>query len=145
MSSPITPISSVALRLGPGSPLSLALASILAFGGLSAVAGCHGGPPAAAEVDPAVAAAPEVPPANPLVGVAPVEGERLAGVVAEVLPAGGYTYFRLSEGGWAVVMGPGPAVGQAIEAAVFARKTDFRSRRLDRAFAELAFVNLSGG
>ena len=39
-------------------------------------------------------------------------------------------------------MGPGPAVGQTVDARVFGRQTDFRSRRLDRTFAELAFVSL---
>ena len=46
---------------------------------------------------------------------------------------------------WAVVMGVGPAVGQRVQAQVFAHKADFRSRRLDRTFATLQFVSLTGG
>lgn len=130
------------------SPLSVACASILAFAALAGVAGCEASPPAVAEGRPPATAATGDPLAgdpagNPLVGIQRADGAALAGVVAEVLPTGGYTYFRLTDGGWAVVMGPGPAVGQRVEARVFARKADFRSRRLDRTFAELAFVDLS--
>lgn len=136
-------------RLDLASPLSVACASILAFAALAGVAGCEASPPAVAEGRPPATAATgdplsgDPPAGNPLAGIQRADGEALAGVVAEVLPTGGYTYFRLTDGGWAVVMGPGPAVGQRVEARVFARKADFRSRRLDRTFAELAFVDLS--
>lgn len=93
--------------------------------------------PAPAEATPA---------ANPLTTVEGAEGTR-AGTVLEVLPAGSYTYFRLDDHpqSWAVVMGVGPAVGQRVQAQVFARKAEFRSRRLDRTFATLHFVSLTGG
>lgn len=137
--------------LAEGSPLAWALASIVAFAAMAAVAGCQVGPPAADELAldrlPAeqVVDAPHAPGAgNPLADLASVDG-RLGGRVAEVLPAGGYTYFRLADGTWAVVMGRGPTVGQTIDARVFAEKRGFRSRRLDRTFAALRFVSLSGG
>lgn len=116
--------------------LAVAFASIIAFAALAGVAGCDAGPPA-------TAAGPAAPAAHPFAGLDPLDA-RIGGTVAEVLPTGGYTYFRLAgpRPAWAVVMGPGPAVGERVEARVFARKADFRSRRLDRTFASLSFVTL---
>lgn len=129
------------MRLMPSeSPLSVALISIVAYAALVASVGCHDGPPPAAAV-----AAPEVvAPANPIADAPPVD-RTMAGEVAEVLPAGSYTYFRTADGRWAVVLGAGPAVGDRVLARVFAEKNDFRSRRLDRTFAALRFVSLIGG
>ncbi len=112
-------------------PAGLLLASALSFAAMAAVAGCQSRD------------LPSAPAGNPLADVEP-SAARLAGRVVEVLPAGDYTYFRLAEGGWAVAMGRGPAVGERIDARVFAEKRDFRSRRLERTFDVVRFVSLTG-
>lgn len=121
-------------------PAVLLAAWASCFGLTALIAGCQ----SQSAASPAPSAAAEAPPVNPLAGVDPSDA-RLVGEVVEVLPTGGYTYFRLADETWAVVMGAGPAVGDRIDARVFAEKRDFRSRRLDRTFAALHFVSLTGG
>lgn len=112
----------------------VAVAFIAAFGVF--LAGCQ---PAAAPPPRPVAA-----PASPLAAAEPTDAP-LTGRVVEALPAGGYTYLRLDGPAprWAVVSGAAPAVGEQLSARVFARAPGFHSRRLDRTFAELSFVQLT--
>jgi len=157
MSSPIVPIRLsrlTHLRPRPRSPLGLALASLVCVSAVALGLGCEARPVEAADgpasvappagAPPATEPAPGPKPAHPLAGLERIDAQ-LVGDVAEVLPAGGYTDFRLADGTWAVVMGAGPAVGARIQARIFAERRNFRSRRLDRTFAAVRFVSLTGG
>ena len=82
---------------------------------------------------------------SPLGGlVPPAPGqERLVGVVAEHLPAGGYTYLWVEpEHGdprWVVTVRRDVGAGDRIRVDSLGSRHDFYSRRLDRRFAELVF------
>jgi hypothetical protein len=82
---------------------------------------------------------------NPLGGlVPPAPGqEALVGVVAEHLPAGGYTYLWVEpEQGparWVVTMRRDVGQGDRVRVDSLGSRHDFYSRRLDRRFAELVF------
>lgn len=78
--------------------------------------------------------------ANPL-ATATHETLEKAGVVAERLPAGKYTYLRIEgpEQFWIATIGAGVAPGRAVTVRSFACTDDFHSRRLDRRFATLHF------
>ena len=82
---------------------------------------------------------------NPLGGLAPPAAgqERLVGVVAEHLPAGGYTYLRIEpERGpaqWVVTTRRDVGAGDRVSVDSLGSRHDFYSRRLDRRFAELVF------
>jgi hypothetical protein len=83
--------------------------------------------------------------AGPLAGlVPPAPGqEQLVGVVAEHLPAGGYTYLWVEpEQGparWVVTMRRDVGAGDRVRVDNLGSRQDFYSRRLDRRFAELVF------
>lgn len=83
--------------------------------------------------------------ANPLGGlVPPAPGqEQLVGVVAEHLPAGGYTYLWIEpeqgEPRWVVTMRRDVGAGDRVRVDSLGSRHDFYSRRLDRRFAELVF------
>ena len=83
--------------------------------------------------------------ANPLGGlVPPAPGqEQLVGVVAEHLPAGGYTYLWIEpeqgEPRWVVTMQRDVDAGDRVRVDSLGSRHDFYSRRLDRRFAELVF------
>ena len=83
--------------------------------------------------------------ASPLGGlVPPAPGEeRLVGVVAEHLPAGGYTYLWVEpeqgDSRWVVTMRRDVGAGDRVRVDSLGSRHDFYSRRLDRRFAELVF------
>jgi len=83
--------------------------------------------------------------ASPLAGlVPPAPGqEQLMGVVAEHLPAGGYTYLWVEpehgEARWVVTMRRDVGAGDRVRVDSLGSRHDFYSRRLDRRFAELVF------
>lgn len=81
-------------------------------------------------------------PLGELVPPAPGQ-ERLVGVVAEHLPAGGYTYLWVEpEQGparWVVTMRRDVGPGDRVSVDSLGSRHDFYSRRLDRRFAELVF------
>ncbi len=109
--------------------------------------------PAPSEVTRAVGPSAPITPATPteasLSGpptglVAPPLGqERLEGVVARRLPAGGYTYLQVElehgEPRWVVTMRRDVAAGDRVRVDNLGSRHDFYSRRLDRRFAELVF------
>lgn len=114
---------------------------------------CDPGSPAtvdAAIVDASIARASTVGAAEPgasnplgeLVPPAPGE-ESLEGVVAQHLPAGGYTYLRIEpergEPRWVVTMRRDVGPGDRVRVDSLGSRHDFYSRRLDRRFAELVF------
>ena len=109
----------------------------------------EGGSEKAGEVAPAPAGDDGSSPAkgagNPLGElVPPAPGqERLVGVVAEHLPAGGYTYLWVEpEQGparWVVTMRRDVGQGDRVSVDSLGSRHDFYSRRLDRRFAELVF------
>lgn len=84
-------------------------------------------------------------PASPLGGlVPPAPGEEsLVGVVAEHLPAGGYTYLWIEpehgDSRWVVTMRRDVGAGDRVRVDSLGSRHDFYSRRLDRRFAELVF------
>ena len=83
---------------------------------------------------------------SPLVGATPVEASGTA-TVAEVLPAGSYTYLRFAEseaGVWHVISSDAPAVGDQVTYRAFAELTDFHSTRLNRDFPRLVFSTSRG-
>lgn len=67
----------------------------------------------------------------------------LFGTVAELLPAGGYTYLRVEpehgEPRWVVTLRRGLETGARVEVDNIGSRQDFYSRRLDRSFPELVF------
>lgn len=69
--------------------------------------------------------------------------EQLVGVVAQHLPAGGYTYLEITpehgEPRWVVTMRRGIESGDRVRVDNLGSRHDFYSRRLDRRFAELVF------
>lgn len=81
-------------------------------------------------------------PLGALVPPAPGE-ERLVGVVAERLPAGGYTYLWIEpehgDSRWVVTMRRDVGAGDRVRVDSLGSRHDFYSRRLDRRFAELVF------
>jgi hypothetical protein len=81
-------------------------------------------------------------PLGELVPPAPGQ-EPLVGVVAEHLPAGGYTYLWVEpeEGParWVVTMRRDVGQGDRVRVDSLGSRQDFYSRRLDRRFAELVF------
>jgi hypothetical protein len=81
-------------------------------------------------------------PLGKLVPPAPGQ-EQLVGVVAEHLPAGGYTYLRVEpehgEPRWVVTMRRDVGAGDRVRVDSLGSRHDFHSRRLDRRFAELVF------
>lgn len=83
--------------------------------------------------------------ASPLAGlVPPPPGQaQLVGVVAEQLPAGGYTYLWVApehgEPRWVVTMRRDVGAGDRVRVDSLGSRHDFYSRRLDRRFAELVF------
>jgi hypothetical protein len=81
-------------------------------------------------------------PLGTLVPPAPGQ-ERLVGVVAEHLPAGGYTYLWVEpehgERRWVVTMRRDVGAGDRVRVDSLGSRHDFYSRRLDRRFAELVF------
>jgi hypothetical protein len=81
-------------------------------------------------------------PPTELVPPAPGQ-EQLVGVVAQHLPAGGYTYLQLElEHGdprWVVTMRRDVGTGDRVRVDNLGSRHDFYSRRLDRRFAELVF------
>jgi hypothetical protein len=87
---------------------------------------------------------PEAASGNPLRSLAPAqEGDAaFAGVVAESLAAGGYTYLRVSTGEgdrWVATMGKGAPVGHRVHVKNMGTRHDFHSKRLGRRFDVLAF------
>jgi hypothetical protein len=82
---------------------------------------------------------------NPLGKLAPPAPgqEQLVGVVAEHLPAGGYTYLWVEpehgEPRWVVTMRRDVDAGDRVRVDSLGSRHDFYSRRLDRRFAELVF------
>lgn len=81
----------------------------------------------------------------PAIETSPVD--TLEGVVAELAPAGHYTYLRVGEpGDWAVVMGKiDLRLGDTVSLTVQGHKADFHSRRLDRSFETLFFASVPKG
>jgi hypothetical protein len=78
---------------------------------------------------------------SPLVGASPldIDGE---GHVAEVLPAGSYTYLRLEgdeDGVWHVISDDPPYIGDRLRYHSYAERAPFHSARLDRDFPRLVF------
>jgi hypothetical protein len=76
--------------------------------------------------------------------VPPAPGqEHLVGVVAQHLPAGGYTYLQVElaqgEPRWVVTMRRDVGTGDRVRVDNLGSRHDFYSRRLDRRFAELVF------
>lgn len=83
--------------------------------------------------------------ANPLASATP-ETMRLDGVITERLPAGHYTYLRITAPGgpiWLATMGPGAAPGERVAVQSFAQANDFQSRRLGRRFSVLHFGTIT--
>lgn len=89
-------------------------------------------------------------PAAPTSGVNPLMGledagdghEEFAGVVAESLAAGGYTYLRVTTVAgdrWVATMGKGACIGCRVRVKNMGTRRDFHSKRLDRRFETLAF------
>lgn len=100
----------------------------------SAAAVAQSSAPAARETAPTM-------PLGELVEPGPGEAE-FAGVVEQRLAAGSYTYLAVRVGAelrWVATMGPGREAGQRVHVRSMGTRTDFRSRRLDRTFAELVF------
>jgi hypothetical protein len=69
---------------------------------------------------------------------------RFSGRVEEVLRAGSYTYLLIvcdddSAQRWVVTLGRGADVGDQVAIHNMGTKQDFRSKRLERTFAELVF------
>lgn len=96
---------------------------------------CDGGAPAPAVSEPAADVA--LPPAPAGEGV-------LAGVVAEVVPGGGYTYVRLTpdagEPAWFAAPGEAPSVGARLSLPTSMPMRDFHSKALERDFPLVYFV-----
>lgn len=96
---------------------------------------------APAAAPPSTAKGLEGPPTD-LVPPAPDEAT-LFGTVAELLPAGGYTYLRVEpergEPRWVVTLRRGLEPGARVEVDNIGSRHDFYSRRLDRSFPELVF------
>lgn len=72
----------------------------------------------------------------------------VAGVVAERLAAGTYSYLRVEAEGrstWIATTGPGAALGQRVRVQSMGTRTDFYSPRLQRHFDELVFGFVDAG
>lgn len=80
---------------------------------------------------------------SPLVGATRIE-ERGVAEIAEVLPAGSYTYLRLEDRPetWLVVNDRARAVGETVAWRGYAEVHHFESRRLNRTFDHLIFASI---
>lgn len=143
-------LAGVAIACDPAEPRGAA--EVASVDDAEEAGGAKAAIPTAANDDRAVAASATNDAGNPLGGlVPPAPGqERLVGVVAEHLPAGGYTYLWVEpEQGparWVVTMRRDVGQGDRVSVDSLGSRQDFYSRRLDRRFAELTFgvVEIAG-
>lgn len=87
----------------------------------------------------------QVPPGHPVVAADPAARENLpnAGEVAEAIPAGNYTYLRVTQDGketWLAIPKRDIPVGAQVRYADGMLMKDFHSGALDRTFAEVMFL-----
>ncbi len=103
-------------------------------------------PPAAAPVAPLVAL-PPTPGAAPTAPSAP-SADVVSGTVAETVPAGAYTYARVTTADgevWAASTGDAPAVGATVKISTHLPMKDFHSESLGRDFPLVYFVEAWDG